>query len=856
MVLKGIFRNLSIKNKLMAILMITSGIVLLVVSLAFSINELISFRSNIQRELTSLSDIIGKNVSAALLFGDRKSAEETLETLSLKPNILAGFLFSQDGDIFSSYISKDVHKKRFALGSDHYDSWRSQNCGMLCHRALLNDSMKLRLSEADLARLASSSSSIWGIYGDIKVVSPVFVDGRRIGTVVILYDAKDLLIKLLWYGAMVLAIMLGASLVAFFISRKLQKVISGPILQLAGVMKSVSTAKDYSLRVEKESNDEIGILLDGFNEMLVQIEERDERLEQYNEELEEKVAARTSELSRTNTKLSEMIIDLRKAKDAAEAANKAKSQFLANMSHEIRTPMNGVLGMTELLLHTKLTEKQKKFAESSYRSAESLLNVINDILDFSKIEAGKLELDMIPFDLVKTVEGSVELFSEQIRKKKISLALHLEENVPVQVEGDPGRLRQVLVNLVGNAVKFTDQGEVSICVSTLDNGGECASVAIEVRDTGIGISPDSLKHIFDCFSQGDGSTTRKFGGTGLGLTIAKQLVEMMGGGLSVESKQGDGSVFRITVPLRRLSDITVSDLASVVEPGTPDLGPALSEEAENKVTGRILLVEDNRVNQEVCAEIISHLGYCVDIVSNGQEAVESVARNSYDLVLMDYQMPVMDGIEATRRIRLLDREKGLHTKIIALTARVMEGDREQCLEKGMDDYLSKPYTMEEIREKLNHWLGEGQGDGMADGSVAGSSVSAVRSEEDSVSLQMTGSGSAVDTVTLESIASLTGDPSSNVLYKVAGLFLTQTPHLLQTLYDLIVKGDGLGIQKAAHSLTSSCAMIGAFHLSALCRELEDAAEQKNLDNAVIHYRQIEKEYAEVQKVLRGILLTH
>jgi uncharacterized membrane protein affecting hemolysin expression len=263
MALKDSFRNLSIKNKLMAILMLTSGVVLLVASLAFSVNELITFHSNTKQELSSLAEIVGKNVSAALLFGDRESAAETLETLSLKPNILAAFLFTDDGDLFTSYISEEVHKKRLALNGAVSDSWRTESCGMLCHAAMPDGSTKLRLSESDLARLGSSAGSFWDLDGDYEVIGPIVVDGRKIGTVVVLYDAKVMLIRLLWFVVIVIAIMLGASLVAYFVSRKLQKVISGPILQLAGVMKSVSAAKDYSLRVEKESTDEIGILLDG-----------------------------------------------------------------------------------------------------------------------------------------------------------------------------------------------------------------------------------------------------------------------------------------------------------------------------------------------------------------------------------------------------------------------------------------------------------------------------------------------------------------------------------------------------------------------------------------------------------------
>lgn len=842
MALNNSFRNLSIKNKLMAILMLTSGIVLFTASLAFFVNEFVSYRMNARQDMISIAELVGKNAAAALLFGDQRSAAETLETLAAKPNVLAAFIFSQERELFASYISNEVHKNRIQLDKSAPGSWRKQSCGILCHESIPKNYGNLKLSETNLKLLAASADSFWDSDGDFEVVSPILIDNRPVGTVIILYDSKEVFFRLLWFVVIVMAIMLGASLVAFFVSRRLQRLISRPILHLAGVMRSVSAEKNYTVRVEKETNDEIGILMDGFNEMLGQIKARDEKLEHYNEELEEKVAERTLDLTRTNVKLADMIIDLRKAKDAAEAASKAKSQFLANMSHEIRTPMNGVLGMTELLLHTNLTERQRKFADSAYSSAESLLSVINDILDFSKIEAGRLELEKISFDLVATVNDGVGMFNEQARHKGISLDLELDGNIPVQVEGDPLRLRQVLINLVGNAVKFTEQGRVSVRVSTIDNGADCTTIGIEVRDTGIGISADSLAHIFDSFSQGDGSTTRKFGGTGLGLTIAKQLVEMMGGGLSVESRVGAGSVFRITVSLRKLSEVTVSDLSSIDEPVIVESSAEAPVVQGQEFLAHILVVEDNQVNREVCAEILESLGYRVEIACNGLEAVTALAGNSFDLVLMDYQMPVMDGVEATRRIRAMDQEKGVHTKIIALTARAMEGDRELCLEKGMDDYLSKPFTIEAMRDMLDRWLGAGNGEGTASvPPVAAEKIPAGRS---------VGNGSPVDSVTLDSIASLSSKNAADVLHRVIGLFLVQTPGQLRTLLDLIVKGDGMGIVKTVHSLSSSCAMVGALHLSELCRTMEEKGRDKQFEDAAELYRCIEREYDAVEKALQ------
>jgi two-component system, sensor histidine kinase len=372
------------------------------------------------------------------------------------------------------------------------------------------------------------------------------------------------------------------------------------------------------------------------------------------------------------------------------------------MSHEVRTPMNGVLGMTELLLASELGEKERKYAEMAFNSAESLLGVINDILDFSKIEAGKLRIEEIPFDLPETVTHAVELFRQKAEAKGIILDTAFDRGMPRRVKGDPTRLRQVLVNLVGNAVKFTETGMICVCVSRADiDNGRCR-IGFKVSDTGIGIAAESLDRIFDCFSQADGSTTRKFGGTGLGLTIAKQLAEMMGGSITVESVPGKGSLFRFTISVKTIEDAAEDHTDSgVVAAANPDLPPA------GKFRCRTLVVEDNPVNQEVCGAILQSLGCQVDIVSNGKEAVEAISRSGYDIVFMDFQMPVMDGVTATKLIRQ-EEENGLPpVRIIALTARAMAGDREICFSAGMDDYLSKPFTVDGMREILNRWIPAG-----------------------------------------------------------------------------------------------------------------------------------------------------
>ena len=674
------------------------------------------------------------------------------------------------------------------------------------------------------------------IKNSLHLYRPINFDSQLIGTIYIQSDLSQLY-QALWKNLLVALLAALASVFAVYIlTSRLQKLLGHPITELANIISEITKNGEFDRQVCKFDNDEIGKLYDCFNEMLLQIQKRDLRLKEHSDGLELAVAERTKELDNINSELKISILETNEAKDSALEAAKAKSMFLANMSHEIRTPMNGVLGMLELLQGTELDDEQRDFLEISYSSAGTLLQIINDVLDFSKIEAGKMAIESIDMNPKELTEDVCALLAGQAQMKGLEINCYTDTKLPSLLMGDPLRLSQIITNLLGNAVKFTEKGSITVRVREVERLSDSIDVEFSVEDTGIGISDKVQRKLFTAFTQADGSTTRKFGGTGLGLTISRQLVLLMNGDMRVVSKESEGSTFFFTINMKvSKTEITESDnvdyrlggikalivddiainreiirsyldvwnithdeaadaneavckLLEAASQGSPfdlaylDLnmpgkdGLMLSKEIEDnpainnikrilissagpisqtrqneigisasltkpirqarllettiKVMKKraiiktvdtskskkgselvyndvhILLVEDNIVNQKVALSMLRKEGFNrIDLAEDGEIALRKVKENSYDLILMDCQMPKMSGYEATGHIRKMElSNKQRRTPILAMTANAMSGDKEKCLTAGMDDYLTKPVKADVLISRLTHWL--------------------------------------------------------------------------------------------------------------------------------------------------------
>lgn len=809
------FANATLKKKLIGITMLVCSIVMFLTSAAFIGAEIFSFRKIMVGNSASLAGVIAANSAIALTFNDSQLAQNTLAALKAEPHIQLAYLFDLNHQPIARYI-------RQSQGGNEPGRPTPE------------------LSQVEIRQLAE------GIRAGIKshhfatrhlaTFCPVYFEDEMVGMVYLNADMSAFYRWLHFFcGAGIVVVGL-SFLLAYLLSIRLQQLVSRPILYLVEKMRQVSVEEDFTIRAQKESQDEVGALVDGFNHMLTRIEERDEQLESYRKHLEELVFKRTAELRNANEQLRNTVTELEKTKTGLEAAGRAKSQFLASISHELRTPMVGVLGTSELLMNTGLDMNQRHLVETLNRSGEGLLTILNDLLDLSKIEAGKLNLERIDFNLLEVVETPVQLLGKSANDKHLELICHCESNVPMALHGDPGRLRQVIFNLLGNAIKFTPSGEVVLRVMVEQIHPTSVVLRFEVTDTGIGIAPEAQQKIFEAFCQADDSVTRNFGGTGLGLSIVRQLVEKMGGQVGLASEPGIGSTFYFTVGLGRQKEravapvhlaiagqrvLAVDDNRSVcrmlggrlaargfavemarsaeeairllregIAAGRPfaaiflnadmpddgccrivgllteppfagtrlvvmasreavpswavpngstciykplmpsqvdegiagiqsrptasdpdDIRPAPGSERAGGGRGRILIAEDNPTTQNLLKISLGSIGHEVMVADNGRSALEMWRNQSFDLVLMDFHMPEMDGCTVAREMR----SAGCDLPIIGLTAHSSTEYVDQCLSAGMDDFLSKPFKQKHLHQLVERWLMAGRAAGTSEG---------------------------------------------------------------------------------------------------------------------------------------------
>ncbi len=886
------FRKQSIRRKLVTFTVGVSGMALLLyyaISLTYQISI---FQKTTVDNLDAFTDVIVNFNSPASESFTSDWTHRLLQALQTDKDVEEGAVFSLDGKPLAIYKNPAVRdRQEIAL-----PPLREGN------RFFLRD-------------------------GIIKfsVFHPIFLDGKQIGTLYLLLSLNNLTFQLGQSALFLLVGLVCVILLVLVVSYQLQSLITNPVSALAATVRKVTSSGDYTIRLERTTEDEIGALIDDFNSMLDVIRQRETELSEHRHHLELQVGERTEQLKQ-------------KRDEALEAA-KAKSEFLANMSHEIRTPMNGIIGVLSLLKDAPLSEEYKRLLQTATRSADSLLLIINDILDFSKIEAGKIDFESIVFDLRDLMEEVTLLFMESANMKHVDLFCFVPTDVETTVQGDPTRLRQILTNLLSNAVKFTEKGEVVLQVVMIKKQDGQQWLRFSVEDTGIGIAPDAMKGLFTKFTQADGSTTRKYGGTGLGLSVCKQLVEMQNGEIGVDSETGKGATFWFTLPMqvvenmgREVShetmvnrrflivddndtnrlivehylkaakahtsncdsgDEAIAAIGKMIEEGTsvdmvlldyhmPDkdglqtaaeikkrfgdhapevallssegrvrekalaagvktiiykpirlnqfyaaLGvsqkteesPVVQLESPNYpqvLQGKILLVDDEAINQKVGVAILRKIGIEADVANNGREALQMVEERQYDLILMDIQMPEMSGFESTEKIRKNELENGLsRIPIIAMTANAMESTRKHCLSIGMDDFITKPIKPDVLKERLAPWLAVQKAEPSEKIRQSPIPTELVEDKvEDEAHQSVNGRSWDIE----KALMFVGGDES--LLKELANLFLQRNMFLLRNVEKAIETKNATALHDAAHAYKGAVNHFSATAIKALAFALE------------------------------------
>ncbi|MEW6370728.1 MAG: response regulator [Pseudomonadota bacterium] len=935
------FERSSLNRKLTMMSLLSTGSALVIVFIAFALASVHNGRKDEFMQLSSLAGVVATNSADALVFNDRSLAGALLAALKAKEEISSAALYDRKGKLFAAYRSPSHANEEPAPALEAFD-------------------------DAALAQANLVGARLWS--PRMRLYRPVTSGQAQVGVIVIEVDLVAMWLDIASSVAVIGAAMCVSLLVSQVAARRFTRSITDPVTKLIQTARKVSESQNYTLRVAHQRSDELGALIDSFNDMLAQIEGRGAALVNHRDELERQVSVRTEQLER--------------AKNAAEAASRAKSAFLATMSHEIRTPMNGVLGMAEMLLGTELSEAQRNYTRLVKRSGEHLLVIINDILDFSKIEAGKLTIEYINFNLWDLLEDIHTVYTPQAQAKGIALDFDIANDIPVAICGDPNRLRQIMANLLGNAIKFTEQGRIDARVRIASEDSQAVMLRFEVRDTGIGISREARSRIFEAFSQADDSTTRKYGGTGLGLAISKQLVELMGGTIGVENGKQGGSVFWFTVGFDKrrvdpdapgeqqhtidelrvlvvdedsasrvglerhlaawrvscegaagaaealdkldaaaragqpfdaaLLDMELKHSSGLLLGATIKTNPATratrlillsperlaADQVQRRAAGvayqlikparaadlfaclatrprgstapapqflpppaiprpagvarvrRVLLAEDNPVNVEVAKAMLESLGLRAHVARNGAEALEAVRAGDYEAVLMDCQMPVMDGFAATSAIRRDERESDAmrgrpHTlPIIAITANALQGDREACLAAGMDDYLSKPFTQQQLAAVIGRWIAL-----PIAGSVHHGDAPPALPEEAREVIHR----DVINTAALEKIRALSRDGGDALVQKVVNAYVGDVPQHLRTLHQAIGATDAGTVKRVAHSLKSASANVGAETLAGLCKDLEHLGRADTVEGADTLLADMEHEFQAVRHSLTAML---